>query len=611
MVATDGLRAAVIDLETLEVARLGVGSVLDRVEVDELSPVHGTSLILFRGTVPPSNAAVGAVELGSDRVVAIEHSVPLTAVAGNGEILVFGDADGGVHVAPLAAGANGQSETVDRHDGEITSVAVTADGRWIAAASTRGVRIGPWPPGNDGTATDLRVIERGGRNSERIAFSPDEPYELFGAGSDPEIRRWRHNGDGFEEADRIGEHIGAVEAIMVSPDGRSILTAGLGGTIERWDRSGAPLGDVLEAHQLDVIALSAVADDLLLSNDVTTAILWDLSLERTIERTGVVPDAWTDRSIVGLVTGPGPLAVVTTDDRVLVDDGRELDGPPGATRGWWAGEAIVLERQSLDPSGGDGGLWMVSDSQQREVAIDIDAAAASQCLAAYAAGPTIRFVDVGGCGDAPEPVWVDADGHVVAMTFSFEGRRLIAARSTGRIDEIDIGDGAIVTTTESNQPTRVTGLSWIDDRTIAVGHGRGGNTVVIDLAADGEQTVMLELTGHDDAVQSVVADRQGRRLFLAGADGRITQTSLADGRGVGAPIIGAQRRAENDPNAIVRGLRLVAEDTVLLAIHGFQLVAWELEPERLVAEACRRAGRALTTAEAQALGLEDPSPCRS
>lgn len=57
----------------------------------------------------------------------------------------------------------------------------------------------------------------------------------------------------------------------------------------------------------------------------------------------------------------GPLAAVTPDGRVLVDDGQVLAGPPGTRRAWWtAGGGLVVETgdtNQLDVPPHDGAVW--------------------------------------------------------------------------------------------------------------------------------------------------------------------------------------------------------------------------------------------------------------
>jgi cytochrome c len=129
---------------------------------------------------------------GSSQIVTLPTPLNSVAVARDGEIIAAG-ATGKVYFLSPAGEKQGE---VDAADVPIIALAVSADGKFVAASSIRGA---------------VAVIDRTGRQIERtligpgmpawsVAFLPDNGTLLTG-GTDRLIRRWNA---------RTGEHAGDV-----------------------------------------------------------------------------------------------------------------------------------------------------------------------------------------------------------------------------------------------------------------------------------------------------------------------------------------------------------------------------------------------------------------
>jgi WD40 repeat protein len=603
VVVSDRLQPATVDLVTRDVREIP----LPGAEVSEVRAASAPGQLLVLGRRPPSTWVVGTVDAAGGPSDLLQHPVEVTAAVDTPAGLAFGDVDGAVLWAPRTDGVLGAPVEIDHHEAAaITDVAAT--GEWLASASRSGIRAQRFVAGEWAPASPVVSYERGTTASERVVFGGhDGSVELYGAGSDPTVRRFGLDGDVWTERDPVGRHVGIVDALALDPDASVLYSAGRGGQIQRWDaRVGAPIGDPLLAHGSEVRRLSSIGGGTIVSADADEAVLWDLRATRVVERDGVVPDAWSGERFTALVVGDGPVAAITADGLALVADGRSWSVPPRARKAWWTKDGSMIV-ETGDPSQVDLApldLWSTGTGGERQIAERVDAADVGTCLAVTASDRTVAFVDVGGCGDPPAAFDVDV-GDVVELALSTDERQVLVAGRRGDI-EVHAVDGSLVGSAPSGGSVMPTSVAWLPDGRVVVGHDAGSAVEIVTLGAG----TVAELGGHDDAVWWLAVDAGGARLLSAGQDGVIVVSDLATGRQVGSVLIGAQRRAENDPSAVVRGLRLVDDGSALLAIHGDRLVAWELGVDRLTALACANAGRAATSSELTALGVApDASPC--
>src|SRR5690606_11571003 len=140
-----------------------------------------------------------------------------------------------------------------------------------------------------------------------------------------------------------------------------------------------------------------------------------------------------------LVAGDGPLAAVTVDGRLLVEDGRVLTAPPGTRRAWWTvGGGLVVETgdtNQLDLPPLD--VWTVDPSGAERIASAVDAADVGRCLVVTASGTTISFAEAAGeaasCGPVPEEFPLEHD-QVADLALSPDEQQVLVVHRDNEIE---------------------------------------------------------------------------------------------------------------------------------------------------------------------------------
>jgi WD40 repeat protein len=170
------------------------------------------------------------------------------------------------------------------HDQPVRSVALSADGKYLASADSKGiVRIWDFK-----TGARLHSFEHStGVNS--VAFSPKGRYLLSGS-DDKLVRLW--DGDEDRQERRFEGHRATVGCVAFSADGRRAYSASyspLGDsdhTIRLWDVATGKEVDKLEVgdevHRMDCAAFSPDGRRALTGHLDGSVCLWDLATKKKL-----------------------------------------------------------------------------------------------------------------------------------------------------------------------------------------------------------------------------------------------------------------------------------------------------------------------------------------
>jgi WD40 repeat protein len=170
---------------------------------------------------------------------------------------------------------------------EVTSVVISADNKYIAAAVTDNglcyeTSVMVWSVDTGRIYHELENII--GERCETVVFSPDGKYVAAGTSSGregEEVIIWdMENGDSFKILKtNIRDVDNTVESISFSPDSKYIVTGSSDKTVKLWDVNEGTVIRTLEGHRNSVHTLSFSADGRYIvsgSRDKTVRI-WDIT----------------------------------------------------------------------------------------------------------------------------------------------------------------------------------------------------------------------------------------------------------------------------------------------------------------------------------------------
>ncbi|MCA9029421.1 MAG: HEAT repeat domain-containing protein, partial [Planctomycetaceae bacterium] len=164
--------------------------------------------------------------------------------------------------------------------GNVGQVSVSEDGKWLAAARSRGL-LEIW---------DVQQQKVVSQNSELrpkfICFGPQGKNLLCAAGKRMALIPLT-NGQLGEPVDVKG-HDGAVADLQVTPDHKFAVTLGSDRTIVRWDlEKGVPAGAIQPDDSIDYVAISSDGHEVAGASKGGKVYLWDMDSQEEISRSDI------------------------------------------------------------------------------------------------------------------------------------------------------------------------------------------------------------------------------------------------------------------------------------------------------------------------------------
>jgi WD40 repeat protein len=296
-------------------------------------------------------------------------------------------------------------------------------------------------------------------------------------------------------------HDSEVVSAAVSPDGRTVATGAINGSLRLWDirdpARPAAIGASFAGHTSYVYSVAFSPDGRTVASAGAdrTVLLWDITDPMRVLRIGEPLTGHTDAvRAVAFAPGGSLLATAGSDRTVLLWDvteplrprrvGPPLTGHAGAVTAL----AFSPDGHTLATSGFDKSvlLWDVRASPQR------------------IGGPLLGPANV---------VW--------ALTFSPDGRLLASGSADGSVGLFDVGEPArprALPSLRADASGQVYSVAFRPDgRTLAAG-GSDKAVTLWDVANPAAAVPRDRLVGHTNSVYSVAFTPDGRTLVSGGAD---------------------------------------------------------------------------------------------